>query len=158
MKTNKNSLIENVTNGTLSNRWKNKKGGSFKFFMRDLNTAHFRFAETDYPNCNKYLSADPSTFPIVACGLIAFLIRNWYRKNINLLMEYYGGLFEEYKKKEERRPDAWKRNLILEFYANHIAEETLKVERSQIIFDYLTKRDKVLINKYVNAYLNALTY
>ena len=147
-------LIENVKNETLSNCWVNNKSGQFQYYSNESLGFFYKFKETSL-DCTKYLSLDPDTFPIIACGFIAFYIHNWHKDKpaAEYYTEYYTGLLNEYKKQEAPSPSSIGRNLENEFFVKHEAEERLKIQQSQGIFDYLTEKDKTTINDHIEAYL-----
>lgn len=81
--------------------------------------------------------------PIVACGIVGYWLRNKDKLNIKTIFSsYYDYREKQYECAHESEPDAWNRNLYLEFASKtHIREEKLLIKQSEAIFAFLTESD-----------------
>jgi hypothetical protein len=149
------SKIHQVFNPT-STKWENDKSGYFKY---DEAYRHYRFYEQ---------SSDLSTFlvgpteenlvncPAVATGFVAYLIRNWGKKEVDIYEEYYELCFSEYEKRESRKPGAFKRNFKAEFYLHHLSNEEMLIAFSEKLFGFLPDGDIEIIKQFIVSYFDFL--
>ncbi|MDR0619421.1 MAG: hypothetical protein LBG17_05935 [Bacteroidales bacterium] len=137
----------------IGKKWANGKTGTFYAF--DDYTLRFRALNSDL---ERYVEGDNwvEHAPIIACGFMVYLLystrnsRNY--KMSDIYANYYQCLCNAYKEIEDKKPDAFKRDLDKEFYEKHILDEQEKVRLSKGIFDFLTNEDKDTINEYINCY------
>jgi polyhydroxyalkanoate synthesis regulator protein len=146
-----NSLIENIKNWTISDRWVNGKAGQFKDFD---NNGLFRFSETD-ENCRHYLLSeeDRRKTPVLAIGFVSWLIYHWGEDTDSIFNRYYEMRLGQYKKEHGTSPDALKRNLEKEFYDQNIDKEKKWIKQSEAIFEYITQNEVELIKSFTKNYI-----
>lgn len=124
------------------------------------NDCVFRFV--DYINDNGKLRKKHTTkasmlsCPVVACGIVGYWLHEKDTKGIKELFEdYYNMRMMEYVKAHANDADSWKRDLEKEFVCNyHIFAEKELIKRSEVLFDYVTKKDQEDIQKIMDNYLS----
>lgn len=147
-------LIKNIQREAISNRWANNKGAEFEY---DNEKNHYRLIELT-PDCNNYLvgrtQRNDNNCPVIAKGFIAYLIRNWGKKEVDIYNSYYNWCFSIFESNETKKPGSFQRNLDAEFYPLHVAREKEYVKFSYQINPYLSEHEIKLINQYIKAYFN----
>jgi hypothetical protein len=149
-------LIENIKRETISNRWANKKGAQFEY---EIEKNHYRLIEIT-PDLKSYIvgrtKRNDCNCPIIAKGIIAYLIRNWGKKEVDIYKSYYTLCFANFERIESKKPGSFIRNLGAEFYPLHISQEKEFATFSELIHPYLSKEEIELINQYVKAYFKCI--
>lgn len=143
-------LIKYVSNGTLTNRWANEKSGHFK----DINNnCFFRFVETT-PDLNRELtkSEDQLELQPIAIGFIGYLIKMWGKDTSIIYDGYFIIKLKQYKDQYKNDADAPFRDLENEFYKQHRLTETQWVNKSVVIYEYLSKKEVNELKSYVENY------
>jgi hypothetical protein len=145
--------------------WDNGQCGQFGYFDKQNVTFYesqncseynktIRFIEStrDFSSWSYPESEWATKCPIVAEGFIVFYASNYNDDASKIYDNYYCGLRELFIEIENKKPDAYRRNLNAEFYTRHIAEEKERVNMSGALFGYLTEEQKTNIQSYINSY------
>lgn len=147
-----NSLIPIVKAEAISNRWMNKKGAEFKF---NASLVWYQLIELT-PDGRTYIinpsERNEENCPVIALGFVAYLIHNWGKSETEIYKGFYELCLSNFITKEEKLPGAFKRELEVEHYTQHIEEENSRVLYSQNIFPYLTDNDSKWIRQYTESY------
>jgi hypothetical protein len=155
----KNEFIYKIRDGyrfATNTEWDNGKYGEFIY---DEANNRYKFKECLYVNeqwQRKYF--DKGLYPVLACGFIAFFIRNFenteiIKKETDYYDKYYTPLAQKYKGKEQIKLGSEARNLDAEFYEIHIKEENNNIDQSQGLLSFIIQSERDLINGYVKGYL-----
>lgn len=149
-----NRLIENIQKEAISNRWANKKGAQFEY---DNEKNHYRLIELT-ADCKTYLvgptQRNDFNCPVIAKGFVAYLIKNWGKKEVDIYNSYYTSCFAKYLSSETKKPNSFQHNFDAEFYPLYVAHEKELVKFSKQIKPYLSEPEIQLINKYIKAFFN----
>jgi hypothetical protein len=145
-------FIKKIQFGTYLNCgcWANGKSGGFIYFD---NNCLYRFRETD-KDCKGYLQSDQEVAKsaILACGFIAWVIKNW-GKDVQIIYSSYLQIrLNEYKNEHGKDADAFKRDLVCEFYMQYRAKEEQWLKQSEAIFDFIPATEVNKIKKYIQYY------
>jgi len=90
--------------------------------------------------------------PVVLKGFVAYLIRNWGKREVEIYNSYYTLSFATFERSETKKPGSFERNLNPEFYPLHLAQENESINFSKQIKPYLSKPEIQQINQYIKAY------
>jgi len=148
------SLIHLIKSESLSYGWKN---GKVAEFIYNENAVWYQIIETTDDGKNYLVAPSERNLencPVVALGLVAYLIRNWGRSETLIYKEFYELCLFEYINSENKKPGSFKRDLDAEHYIFHISEEEKRVSYSQKIYPFLTEPDSKSINEYVKSYFD----
>ena len=147
-------LIDYIKKGTVTDKWENDKVGSFEDLM-DNCTYHFLETVTD--GSSYLLSKDKQKEQSpVACGFIAYLIKNWKKPTRDIFESYFEKSAEQYRQEHENNPDVCKRNLVDEYLSLAIDEEQKWRKMSETIFEYLPSNDCGSLRTYYESYIEYL--
>jgi len=139
--------------GFIGNKgWPNDKSGGFIDFNND---ALYRFRETD-DNCSSYLISIQcqKKSPIIAGGIIAWIIKHWGANTKKIFSVYYGIRLEQYKNKCSKEANVLNRNLEHEFKEQHLRYEKKLIAKSKSKYCYMTKDEKSQIKSYIRHYFD----
>lgn len=144
-------LIENIKIESRSESWANKRVAEFHY---DVDKNHYRLIELtpDFQFIIGLTERNDSNCPVVAKGFIAYLIRNWGKKEVDIYNSYYSSCFANFERIESKKPGSYSRNLNSEFYPLHVSHEEECVKFSKQIKPFLSEAEIKLINQYVKAY------
>ncbi|MDR1259185.1 MAG: hypothetical protein LBK65_07930 [Tannerellaceae bacterium] len=116
-------FINSIRSGTViyGNGWANGKSGCFKDIE---DSCQYRFCETDEKAWG-YLQnpQDHKNLPVLACGLVAWLIKHWGTDTQTIYSGYLQARLNQYKNEHKTDADVFKRDLEREFYDQHRAKE-----------------------------------
>ncbi len=147
-------LIENIKNEVRSVNWANKKGAEFQY---DLQKNQYRLIEIT-PDLKTFMVGrfhrNDNNCPVIAKGFIAYLIRNWGKKEVEIYSSYYASCFANFERNESIKPGSFQRDLAKEFYPVHVAQEKEALAFSNQLKPYINKPEIILINQYVKSYFD----
>jgi hypothetical protein len=150
-----NRLIENIKTRTISNRWENGKAGQFNDFD---NNYVLRFSETDEDLFHFLLKEEERrNTPIIAVGFIAWLIAHWEEDTDKIFKTYLDLRLKQYKAQHINSPDAFKRDLEKEFYAQYQEKEEKWIKHSEAIFEYVSENEAHLLKEFAKNYLEFIS-
>jgi len=150
------SLIPYVKDGTTTNKWKN---GICAMFKLDRDLMHYHLIEMT-PDAKHYIipyfNRDLGNLPVVAKGIVAYLINHYGRPEQDIFDGYNKLCFADYYKQEANKPGSFKRDLNAEFYSFHLVNEVNNVSGSESLSDFLPEDDWEIIKLYVASFFDYL--
>lgn len=151
------SLIPLIAKETVSNRWITNEVEEVEQFKYDKVNIWYRVLKWSEDGLSCLIppnERNSESCPIVARGIVAYLIHNWGRYEEDIFNEYYNLSLSNFEDKEKRKPGAFKRDLKSEHYALHVSEEKEHIKYSDKILSYLPASDQKLIKEYLKSYFD----
>ena len=154
-KTEKKSRIEKVKDETIIDWWANGECAQM-LYNREYNT--YQLIRLNKDNNQLWevspMNRDTTNCPIIAKGIIAFVISNLGNSEKVIFNKYYDRSIAEYKNIEEAKPGSSMRDLVKEFYPLHFDDEHVSIDFSQQIAPYLDVNEMSLLNQFAQSYLS----
>ena len=143
----------NCISKKVATKWKNEKVGHFLYFEDNYS---YRFGEMT-ANASSYLvhPSEHKQLPIVACGIVGYLLRHRAKKVPAIIFgEYLHLKRENYIAQHQKDADSWNRDLYAEFYTlyNPRVDEQENIEQSKALSEYIGSDEFEQLDEYLQNY------